>query len=254
MVGRKLGLADRELDELFLAALMCDFGMLHIDPQTVARSSQPSAAERRTLQSHVLIGKLIAQETEGMPTSVARAVLEHHEVYDGSGYLSGMSTTRLSLVGQIISVIDGTMLALQQLSARGRWIRDILPILHINRYAQHPEVCAALIQIAKQYDPPNTAIVGDDGIGAMVDKLLDDRQVLRDRAEQLRVVVEGLPEMPHRSVTAAQRVSSMLAAAIRGSGVLDDGYVDWVKAVASQHQTEHYREVEEPRLMLHAVH
>jgi len=253
IVGRKLGLSERELDELFLASMMRDFGMLHIDPATVANSSQPTAAERRTLQSHVLIGKLIAQEIDGMSTNVVRAILEHHEVYDGSGYLSGISTKKLSLLGQIVGVIDNMTLVLQQLATRGRWIRDILPILQVNRYVHHPEVCAALIQIAKEYGPPNTPTIGDDGIGEMVDSVLHDRQVLRDHAEQLRVLAEGLPDVPHRSVTAAQRVWSVLSMAIRSSGVLEDAHVDWLKAVASQHQRQHYREVEDKRLMLDEV-
>jgi hypothetical protein len=253
IIGRKLGLAERERDEIFLASMMCDFGMLHIDPVTVAKSSQLTAAEQRTLQSHVLIGKLIAQEIEGMPASVVRAVLEHHEIYDGSGYLSGTSAKKLSLLGQILSVIDCMAAGLQRLAAEGRWIRDLLPILQINRYIQHPEVCATLIQILKEYGPPNAPIVGDDAIGEMADSVLHDRQALRDHAEQLRGLAEGLPDLPHRSVTAAQRVAAALDMAIRGSGVLDDGYVGWLSEVASQHQRQHYREVEDTRLMLDEV-
>jgi len=253
IVGRKLGLAERDLEEIFLAALMCDLGMLHIDPGTVAKSSQPNAAERRTLQSHVLIGKLIALEIEGMPTNVVRAVLEHHEVYDGSGYLSGASAKKLSLHGQIVGVIDSMTGVLQQLATQGRGVRDVLPILLINRYIQHPEVCAALIQILKEYAPPNQSSVADANIGQIAGSVLNDRPVLRESAEQLRVLVEGLPDVPHRSVTAAQRVSEALTTAIRTSGVLDDGYVEWLEAVASRHQPEHYREVEDLHLMLEEV-
>lgn len=253
IVGRKLGLAERDLDEVFLAATMCDLGMLHIDPQTVANRNQPSEAERRTLQSHVLIGKLIAQEIEGMPPSVVRAVMEHHEIYDGSGYLSGMSGSQLSLPGQIVSVIDSMTAVLQQLTVQRRWIRDILPILHINRYVLHPGVCAALIQLAKEYAPANTPVVDDAGIAAMAEGVLHDRQVLREQAERLRTLVDSLPDVAHRSIRAAQRVSAVLAMAIRGSGVLDEGYVAWLEAVASRHQTRHYREVEDARLMLDEV-
>jgi hypothetical protein len=41
--------------------------------------------------------------------------------------------------------------------------------------------------------------------------------------------------------------------AIRGSGVLDAAYVDWLRAVASQHLRQHYREVEDTRLVLDEV-
>ena len=253
IVGRKLGLAEHELEEIFLAATMCDFGMLHIDPVTVAKSSQPSAAEQRTLQSHVLLGKLIAQEVEGMPPNVVRAVLEHHEMYDGSGYLSGSSAKKLSLLGQIISVIDSMAAALQRLIAGGRSIRDLLPILQINRYIQHPEVCAALIQLVKEYGPPNTSVVDDAGIVQMAESVLQDREVLGDHAEQLRALAERLPDMPHRSVSSTQRVAAVLDMAIRGSGVLDAGYEAWLKAVATQRQQQHYREVEDTWLMMNEV-
>jgi hypothetical protein len=137
-------------------------------------------------------------------------------------------------------------------------IRASLPDADTRRIHDHYQMDAEIeragaVLLAKEYRPLNTHIVSDAGIGEMAESVRHDRQALRDQTDQLRALVEGLPDLPHRSVSAAQRVSSVLTMAIRGSGVLDDGYVDWLKAVASQHQAQHYREVEDTRLLLDEV-
>ncbi|NJO33506.1 MAG: HD domain-containing protein [Rhodospirillales bacterium] len=179
IVARNLGLSESARDELLIAALVRDIGLLHIDHAIVVKHGAFNPLEWRTMRSHVLIGKLILKQMNGIPAALVRAVAEHHEVYDGTGYLAGLTFEQLGLPGQIISVTDAMMSVLARLRARGRGPRDLLPILRINSHMHHPEVCAELILLLRELGLPDDAITEDHSIEALAQTVLQERSFLQ---------------------------------------------------------------------------
>jgi putative two-component system response regulator len=104
-VGRRLGIHDQELEDLKLAALVHDLGMLRIGGVTpgAARSFDPE--ERSRLEEHPRIGAELARSAELGP-SVQEAILAHHERLDGSGYPQAAQGRTIPMAARIIAVAD----------------------------------------------------------------------------------------------------------------------------------------------------
>lgn len=105
MVGLELGLSESALDHLRLAALLHDVGSLRLPfPHTGSRWHLPPE-ERRVYEGHPAAGARIVRMLE-LPVEVERAVLGHHERWNGTGYPRGASGAQISLEARIIGVCD----------------------------------------------------------------------------------------------------------------------------------------------------
>jgi len=67
-----------------------------------------SADEWHKVQSHPVIAYAILQRIPNFPKASARAVLEHHENLDGSGYPKAKKIDNLHNMGQLINLLDNS--------------------------------------------------------------------------------------------------------------------------------------------------
>jgi HD-GYP domain-containing protein (c-di-GMP phosphodiesterase class II) len=252
LIAHKLNLLPAERDELFVAALMHDIGMLHIDRQVTSKSGQLTAEEWRAMQGHVAIGNAIMRQTVGMPPGAISAVLEHHEIADGTGYLSGRRGHELSVMGQLLGVADAMCAVLIKWKSQGRGARDLIPILRINSYIYHRGVCSAFIQVLRELNFREAGLVGDAEIDAFAGAVMRDHRSLCDYASRATELLNSIPRtsLERIAVKAAFVVHQHLSSIIDSSGMLDEGYGPWLRKVTSERQRKQYRDVEDMRLML----
>jgi HD-GYP domain-containing protein (c-di-GMP phosphodiesterase class II) len=252
LVARKLNFSPLDRDELFIAALMHDIGMLHIDRGITGKQGQLTADEWRTMQGHVAIGNVIMRQTFDMPPGPPRAVLEHHEIADGTGYLSGRRGDELSVMGQVVGVADAMCAVLLKWKPQGRGPRDLIPILRINSYVYHRGACSAFIQVLRDLNFREVGLVDDGQIDAFAAEILRDHEALCGYAARAAELLESMPResLDRSSVKSALVVYQHLNSIIHSSGMLDEGYGKWLQTVASERQRKHYRDVEDTRLML----
>lgn len=93
VVGQSFGYNPLELQELAMAALLHDIGLLQIPAPIIQRSANTShplsAHDRRILQSHPRLGILALERQGGFGTRVLQMIGEHHIRLDDSGYPQG---------------------------------------------------------------------------------------------------------------------------------------------------------------------
>lgn len=89
-----------------LAGILHDVGELYIDPALFNPGKRLLPHEWAPLVEHPRIGRMLIDELESFPPSVARAVAEHHERADGSGYPYRLQGPELSLPGQAVGVAE----------------------------------------------------------------------------------------------------------------------------------------------------
>lgn len=105
LIGSKLQLSSKEMDELSLLAILHDIGKVSIDPNILQKPGPLSPAEWSEMKRHTEIGYRIAQTTPEL-ASVADYILAHHERWDGKGYPRRLRGTAIPLPCRILAVTD----------------------------------------------------------------------------------------------------------------------------------------------------
>ncbi|MFM8900310.1 MAG: HD-GYP domain-containing protein [Burkholderiales bacterium] len=96
-----------------LAGWLHDAGELYLAP--ALRSSNPmSPQDWRAYAQHPLLGRQLADQLDRYPAAVGRAVGEHHERLDGSGYPGGVNADGLSELGGLLAVAEALVGVLAQ--------------------------------------------------------------------------------------------------------------------------------------------
>lgn len=84
--------------------LLHDIGMLHIDPLLLKPEHALNRDQRRQLYSHPLLSVTLLDRHHQYSRDVVRAVGEHHECLDGSGYPRNLGGDAISPLGKILSL------------------------------------------------------------------------------------------------------------------------------------------------------
>lgn len=91
--------------EVTLAGFIHDIGKLQL-PLGILDAARPlTEAEFAQVKKHSINGYMMIKNTE-IPESIKRAVLDHHERCDGSGYPMGYDFNRISEYGRMIAIAD----------------------------------------------------------------------------------------------------------------------------------------------------
>jgi hypothetical protein len=88
------------------AGLLHDLGMLHIDAELLDSGNRLSADQLRPIYAHPVTSSMLVGRFRDYPSSVTRAVLEHHELLDGSGYPRGLAGDLISPLGRLLSLCE----------------------------------------------------------------------------------------------------------------------------------------------------
>jgi hypothetical protein len=109
------GAGTRELRLAMLCGLLHDLGEMYIDPQH-GEADADRALDFRSYEHlvvHPHVGKLLVEQLTNYPQEVARAISEHHERLDGSGYPHCLRREQVSPLGRLLAVTEGALAALR---------------------------------------------------------------------------------------------------------------------------------------------
>lgn len=86
------------------AGLLHDIGMLHVDPILLQGTQKLNREQRRQLYSHPLVSTTLVERHHQYSREVIRAVSEHQEYLDGSGYPRNLLGESMSPLGRVVSL------------------------------------------------------------------------------------------------------------------------------------------------------
>lgn len=104
-IGTALERDKHELDELLLLASLHDIGNVAIPQDTLLKADALNDNDWEKIRKHPEIGYRMARSIPEI-SSIADAILAHHEHWDGSGYPQGLREQQIPLLARIISIID----------------------------------------------------------------------------------------------------------------------------------------------------
>jgi HD-GYP domain-containing protein (c-di-GMP phosphodiesterase class II) len=105
-VGERLELREDELEAIRLGALLHDVGKIGIPDQILLKPGSLTPTERKTMESHTLIGERIVKAIHGIHDRTVECVRHHHERWDGGGYPDGLAGEAIPLGARIVGVVD----------------------------------------------------------------------------------------------------------------------------------------------------
>ena len=88
------------------AGLLHDLGMLHIDPDLLDSEDRLSGDRLRPVYVHPLTTSMLVDRFAEYPKEVVRAIVEHHERLDGSGYPRGLVGSAMSPLGRTLALAE----------------------------------------------------------------------------------------------------------------------------------------------------
>lgn len=93
-------------NEIILAALLHDCGMLKIPEAITKKKDKLSDTEIQAIAAHTMYGYKTVLSELMYTERIALIVLQHHERWDGKGYPNGLSKESIELGARILAVVD----------------------------------------------------------------------------------------------------------------------------------------------------
>lgn len=187
--GLKLELPRSELRYLLIAGLLHDIGMLHLEPAIFDRQRNITEEERKSIYAHPVIGYMILKPFRDMDVP-ARAILEHHERLDGSGYPKSLSRDQLDTPGKILAIAE-LAISLQDQPLALPYEHRLPAILKFNQPRYDSKGSRVLLDLVhRYYDEPQTPPVNllrEDFTHCVssVWNILDDWDQIKSRGSNL---------------------------------------------------------------------
>jgi len=104
-LGNSIGLYQDDIDELILLSSLHDIGKIAISEDILNKNGNLSKDEWDKIKKHPEIGYNICSSSPQL-AFIAKAVLVHHEHWDGSGYPSALKEENIPVTARIISIAD----------------------------------------------------------------------------------------------------------------------------------------------------
>lgn len=102
---KQLQLSEREVNRMKVAGLMHDIGKIGVDEIILNKPGKLDEGEWEIMRRHPEIGYRILSASSEF-NDLSRAVLEHHERWDGNGYPRGLKGEQISYQARIIMIAD----------------------------------------------------------------------------------------------------------------------------------------------------
>lgn len=105
VIGREMGMSDKELHDLSLAAHLSNIGVIGLDMELLLKDGQYNAYEYNLMKRHCEIGATMIETVTGN-RQAALNVRYHHERFDGNGYPLGVAGSEIPLGAKVLHVVQ----------------------------------------------------------------------------------------------------------------------------------------------------
>lgn len=105
VMGRWLHLPSKEIETLTLCGLFHDVGKLLMPPEIIKKAGKLTDVEFTTIKTHPYVGYSLI-ENEAIDERVKKAILQHHEKCDGSGYPNHLKGDEIEGFSKIVTIAD----------------------------------------------------------------------------------------------------------------------------------------------------
>lgn len=169
LMARAFGMAEGDLLDLGVGALMHDIGKLELPERVRHREDHFTPAETRVYEEHV--GHGVAQARRmGLSSGATLVIAQHHEHADGSGFPLKLNTDRMTALARIVALVNRyDNLCNPNLAARALTPHEAVSLLFAQwRSRFDTAILGAFIKMMGVYPPGSTVQLTDDRYALVV--------------------------------------------------------------------------------------
>lgn len=168
--GKELKLNDIQLQDLGIAGLLHDIGMLKIPDHILNKDEKLTDEEYETIKTHPIVAYKFVQENLSLNDNILEAILQHHEQLDGKGYPKRMRGEKINLLAKIISISDAFEAQTSHRSYRRTksGYMAMREVLSSNNNMFDSSVLKAFLKSLSIYPPGTIVQLNNNSIGVVV--------------------------------------------------------------------------------------
>lgn len=106
ILGKYLGLGEDSLRDIGTAGVLHDIGKIKIPKEILNKNGKLTDEEFTIIKNHPVYGYQLLADNKEISEPIRRAVLYHHEHFDGSGYPSKLKGNKIPLYARVLTVVD----------------------------------------------------------------------------------------------------------------------------------------------------
>lgn len=160
------------LSEAAAVGLLHDIGMLHLDPQLLDGKAPLTREQQRQLYSHPIISAMLLERHHVYSKDVIRAVFEHHECLNASGYPRNLAAADISLLGRCMALTEVVTAMLSDEHTGGELRLSVLLRMNLHRY--DPALIARVMdRLRPELDPASESVAALDDPARWLHELCD---------------------------------------------------------------------------------
>jgi len=106
MFAQWLNFDNKDKIRITLAGLLHDIGKAKIPDKILNKPGSLSPEEFEEMKKHTIYGYEMLKDVKEIPAVVKKAVITHHEHFNGEGYPLELKSSKIPLFGRIIAIID----------------------------------------------------------------------------------------------------------------------------------------------------
>ncbi|WNO08714.1 HD-GYP domain-containing protein [Teredinibacter sp. KSP-S5-2] len=254
-INKQEGVDDKVLEDGFIASMTHDLGFLHISPELLNKEEPLSEAEYKQLHSHPLVGEKIVESLPGISKDVARAIAEHHENLDGSGYPKGKVGKQLCYTGRLLNMLDSVNAVYSKhFKPRSSSLHDLVPIIQMNEQAMYGKSARSLICLLKKTRKSDACSIPENLIPELIDNVKNRNNFIVFFVEATKDFISQLGlRHENAKLFALQNSFLHINITLAQSGIANEAYLRWLDQVKEKKIIQAYREVEDVFLMMGEV-
>jgi HD-GYP domain-containing protein (c-di-GMP phosphodiesterase class II)/anti-sigma regulatory factor (Ser/Thr protein kinase) len=151
MLARHVGLGPDGVEEIRIASLLHDIGMVGHAEELHGRANLLSGTEKLILENHPRKSNEIIENLKGL-AGVKKIIAQHHERYNGSGYPSRLAGKEIVIGARIIGLVDDfvAMLGRREYQTDDKKGRIIAELVRQKGLLYDPVLVDALIQLIEK--------------------------------------------------------------------------------------------------------
>ena len=243
-IAHTIKLSKDQLITTYIAGLSHDLGLLHIPPETVNDKENFTSVRWRSIKTHVITGYLFINDLGPNYKDTAKAVLEHHERCDGTGYPLAKKAEEIGIVGQIIGMADSLQsIRMLQFEQVGRNLRYALPFIRMNFTTFSETIYRATTTVVSTVSEDSDPIYSFNNYTELAQHLIKRGEKLNSANTIVRLLYQLSIEL-NLSKDGLEMINQMVPfdKMIRQSGLIEEHVDRWLAHVID---TEDYNPLKE---------